>query len=422
MSLIDKADLNPKVIVLSHPTGNANVRQTVQALGEAGLLREFVTSLKWDRDSRVNWVLPRSIRSELGRRSFADIGRARIYTSPCLDAARLLASRLKLTTLTKHETGLFSVDAVYRQIDRTVAARLRTARGVKAVYAYEDGARATFRIARQQGIKTVYELPIGYWRAGRLLLEEESCLKPEWSQTLPGNADSDEKLQRKDEEIELSDHVIVPSNFVLHTLSAAHCLRAPVSVIPYGAPTPWDGNRPGPLHRSKLRVIFVGALSQRKGLSYLLEAIERLGAHVSLTLLGAKVGQCRPLEQALRRHRWIPTASHSKVIEEMRLHDVLVFPSLFEGFGLVLLEAMSQGLPVITTPNTAGPDIVNDGEDGFIVPIRSAEAITAKLELLMHNPELLWTMSQAAMAKAVHLSWHAYRAQVVAKLRHIVGA
>jgi glycosyltransferase involved in cell wall biosynthesis len=97
----------------------------------------------------------------------------------------------------------------------------------------------------------------------------------------------------------------------------------------------------------------------------------------------------------------------------MRRHDVLVFSSLFEGFGLVVTEALSQGLPVITTPHTCGPDILEDGVDGFIVPIRNPEAIAEKLEHLASDRSLLAEMSQAALKKARILSWAEYRRRIV---------
>ena len=73
----------------------------------------------------------------------------------------------------------------------------------------------------------------------------------------------------------------------------------------------------------------------------------------------------------------------------MREHDVFVFPSLFEGFGLVITEAMSQGVPVITTDRTAGPDLIQDGVDGWIVPAGSSIAIKEVLYKILENPELI---------------------------------
>ena len=97
----------------------------------------------------------------------------------------------------------------------------------------------------------------------------------------------------------------------------------------------------------------------------------------------------------------------------MGRQDVLVFPSLFEGFGLVLLEAMSRGTTVITTAHTAGPDVLTDGEDGFLVPIRSAEAIRERLEGLVREPGRCRAMGEAARKKAAACSWEAYRRGVV---------
>ena len=88
---------------------------------------------------------------------------------------------------------------------------------------------------------------------------------------------------------------------------------------------------------------------------------------------------------------------------------MLVFPSLFEGFGLVLLEAMSRGTTVITTAHTAGPDLLEEGVDGFVVPIRSAAAIAEKLEWLLREPARCRAMGQAARRKAAACSWEAYR-------------
>jgi len=78
---------------------------------------------------------------------------------------------------------------------------------------------------------------------------------------------------------------------------------------------------------------------------------------------------------ALERHHWIASLPHPLILEQMRQHDVLVLPSLFEGYALVINEALSQGLPVIATANSGATEAVRDGVEGFIVPIRSSQAI-----------------------------------------------
>ena len=403
------------MILQSHPTGNSYVRQTALGLHEAGLLAEFWTCVNWNQDSAWARLLPEKLTRQLARRTFPPEIRDQTHLLPLREMARLLAPTLKLASLTRHEVGPFSVDAVFRALDKRVERRLRDAQKLKlrGVYAQEDGALRSFGRARREGLACFYDLPIGYWRAGHAIYAEESELAPQWAATLSGTLDSARKLERKDREIALSDAIFVASSFTRSTLEMAPdsaAVLARTHVFAYGAPPALEV-LPAPRENAPtLKVIFVGSLSQRKGISYLFEAVESLGQSVELTVIGRKTDvPCAALDAALERHRWIESLPHDEVLREMRAQDVLVFPSLFEGFGMVITEAMSQGLPVITTPHTAGPDFIEEGHDGFIVPIRSSDAIAQKLTLLRENPDALNAMKNAAWNKAKTLSWGSYR-------------
>ena len=397
------------MILLSHPTGNANVKALLTGLEQTNQLSLFRTTVAMEEaDWYVN-LLPQSVKQEFLRRNYS-LPRSKVSTHPLKELVRLAASKLGINFLTAHETGWASVDSVCKDIDRHVAEQLtknNKHQPISGVYCYEDIALYTFRAAKQLNLKCFYDLPIGYWRMGQIIQKEESELNPEWASTLTGNFDSTEKLARKDKELQLADVIFVASSFTQQTLQLAPKPHAPIKMITYGAP-PVTGLRCQQQSQRKLRVLFVGSLGQRKGISYLLDAINQLGKQFELTLIGRPTNLCRPLEKALKTHRWIASLPHQQILEEMSRHDVLVFPSLFEGFGLVILEAMSQGLPVITTPHTAGPDIISDSEDGFIVPIRSSKAIAQKLELLVSDRNLVLEMSRAAQLKAVQFSWESY--------------
>jgi len=156
-------------------------------------------------------------------------------------------------------------------------------------------------------------------------------------------------------------------------------------------------------------------LGQRKGLSYLFDACRQVRSAVELTVIGRKPAEtCAVLDRELARVRWIPSCSHQEILRQMAAHDLLVFPSLFEGFGLVLLEALAMGLPVITTPHTAGPDLIRDGVEGFIVPIRDSIAIARCLELLHLEPARLAEMSEHARRRAGDFSWGNYEETLAA--------
>lgn len=412
------------MILLSHPTGNQNSRNAARALSEGKLLGEFWTSLAWRSDGIINRFLPAGLRAQLARRTFADLPAQRLRTAPWRELGRFAAPRLGLASLTRHETGCFSIDSVFRDFDRRVANRVRHSTNISCVYAGEDFALGTFEAARERGLSRIYELPIGYWRAAQALYREETEREPEWASTLGGLNDSAEKLERKDRELQAADVILVPSSFVRDTLALLPGPLPPVHVNPYGAPPVVEeqhlATRRG---RKKLRVLFVGALGQRKGLSYLLSAVDRLGSSVELTLLGRKTSEtCAPLEAATKKHRWIPSVPHHEVLEEMAQHDVLVFPSLFEGMALVVLEALSRGIPVITTTHSGGSDVLRHGRDGFIVPIRSPDPIAESLEMLIRDRGLLAEMKRAARITAMKYSWEAYRQWLLNLVRsHIHG-
>jgi glycosyltransferase involved in cell wall biosynthesis len=396
--------------LLSHPTGNQNMRHSALALCEAGLLAETWTCLAVADDAPWLDLLPHRARAELLRRSFPRALGGRLRLRPWREIARLATRRLGWQSPSRHEQGWCSVDAVYRDLDRQVAARLETCDGFTGVYAYEDGAAASFRVAGRLGLRRVYDLPIGYWRAFAGICREEQQREPAWAATLVGTGDSPAKLARKDRELAQADHLVVASRFTAETLARYPGRLAPVSVVPYGAPEPlrqrtWSDTGP-------LRVLYVGSLSQRKGLSYLFAAIAKLAGGLTLTVVGNRVAPCPALDQAMAGHTWHPSLPHHEVLRLMRAHDVLVFPSLFEGFGLVLTEAMSQGLVVITTPHTAGPDLIRDGHDGFLVPIRDPAAIAERLEWLRQDRTRLAGMGAAALASAGRRTWDAFRADL----------
>ena len=380
-------------LLFSHPTGNANVRAALTGLLEAGILGEFNTTLAaypgnlWGAIGESRWG------REFQRRKYDERLKSLTEQHPLRELGRMLATRLKLHGLVSHETGAFSIDAIYQAQDRFTAGRLRkNPEAFTGVYTYEDGALETLTAAEELGVRGIYELPIGYWRSARNYLKGEFERMPEWAATLTGFKDSAKKLDRKDAELAKASKIVVASTFTAQTLKDYTGKLAPHVVLPYGFPDvspEADSPARGAVTKERpLRLLFVGGLSQRKGIADLFAAVNILKASVSLTVIGNKVTEdCPALDRELAKHRWIPSLPHERVLEEMRAHHVLVFPSLFEGFGLVITEAMSQGLPVITTERTAGPDLIKHGENGWLVKAGSTEALVQQLEMLVRKPE-----------------------------------
>ncbi len=403
-------------LLFSHPTGNANVRAALTGLFEAGLLEKFCTTLAAYPGNIWGWLGKSRPGRQLQRRKYDGRLRSRTVQHPWRELGRMLATSLKLSKLVRHETGAFSIDAVYHEQDRVAARYLRkNPRAFTGVYAYEDGALETLTVAKELGLTGIYELPIGYWRSARELLQGEFARMPEWSNTLTGFNDSGAKLARKDAELAQANKIIVASTFTANTLKSYPGKLAPHVVVPYGFPAVSERSRPALPRpgKSPLRLLFVGSLSQRKGIADLFAAVNHLKPAVALTVIGNKVTEdCPALDRELSRHKWIPSLPHERVLKEMRSHDVLVFPSLFEGFGLVITEAMSQGLPVITTERTAGPDLIRHGENGWLIKAGSTEQLVQQLEVLIKNPEAVDAAGVLARRTAAGRPWAVYGAEL----------
>ena len=103
----------------------------------------------------------------------------------------------------------------------------------------------------------------------------------------------------------------------------------------------------------------------------------------------------------------------------MRTCDVFCLPSIVEGRALVMQEAMSQGLPLIITPNTGGEDLIDEGSTGFLVAIRRADLIAEKIAWLADHRPVLAEMSRAAQTKASQLTWAVYGQTIANAIKNL---
>lgn len=186
---------------------------------------------------------------------------------------------------------------------------------------------------------------------------------------------------------------------------------ARVDIVPHGVSERFLGAPAGAATRGG-GVLFCGSWDHMKGIRYLTEAFGQLARDASpvrLTVLGAGVPASRILEDFPPQARSLVTiidrVAEERVIEEYRRHDLLVLPSTYEGFGLVVIEAMSQGLPVVATPVGCVPETVRDGETGVIVAARDSDALAGAIRRLMQDPSARARLGIAAAASVATMSW-----------------
>jgi glycosyltransferase involved in cell wall biosynthesis len=410
------------MVLLVHPVGNANVRAVLAALEGAGLLAEFVTTVGWSRQAKFRRLLPAAVQNKLARREY-DIAASKLKLRPQRELVRLFSG---LTAVTEHERGWASADAVLGDLDRFAAgclARSSRSNAIDAVYAYEDCAEQLFLAARDRQVRRVYELPIAYWETTQRLLREEAERWPEWEPTLGGTRDSAAKLERKTRELELAELVICPSAFVLDSIPVKAKTERRCVVIPFGSPKVRTSGASGSNSTAgKLRVLFAGAMGQRKGLADLFAAMKLVdSAQIELVVMGSLL---RPIEwyrSQCPAFRYEPPRPHAEVLRLMQSCDIFVLPSIVEGRALVQQEAMACGLPLIATRNAGADDLISDGETGFLVPIRSPDALAEKINWCATHRASISGMGIAAQERARQLTWHSYGQSVLAAINALTG-
>ncbi|MGO9242023.1 MAG: glycosyltransferase family 4 protein [Bryobacteraceae bacterium] len=387
-------------IIVSHPFGNPNVYQAALAFHERQSLLEFHTCI-----FSKHWV---------HYRNCSEINGANILTHPTREIIRIAASYLPCCSFDGRRQS--SVDWVAKHFDKTVARCFD--RQSHVVYCYEDSALSTFNAAQRLGVWRVYDLPIGYHDEARAVaqaeVERDKSLLPFWM-SLHENR---EKLNRKTAELRSADHIICASTYCRNSIIKHVNVESKISVIPYGCNVLWEPKKWGVKDISgPLKLIFVGRLDPRKGLHYLFEALERLApSGFQLTMAGRWVPGYR--DWLLRRRRVTFTdlgqIGGGQLLSVLRENHLLVLPSLFEGFGLVISEALACGIPVLATERTGAPDVIENGKQGFCVRAACSEDIAQVLSMIMDNRKMLINMGEEARKRALVLSWSRYRQRLAA--------
>jgi alpha-maltose-1-phosphate synthase len=127
-------------------------------------------------------------------------------------------------------------------------------------------------------------------------------------------------------------------------------------------------------------IVHVGGLSLRKGAPYLLEAFRLIRKEVPDAVLRVKRWVHDDAAAVLARYKdlpveWSGTLALPEHVRRYQSSDLLLFPSIEDGFGFVVAEGLACGLPVVTTTNTGASDLIRPGENGEVVPIRDPEAL-----------------------------------------------
>jgi len=389
-----------KSVLVSHPHVAAFALGVAERLAADGSLSGFFTGVAFDGagwrgkiagSAATRWPVVQN-------RILKDLPAARLYSQPVVELAARAAGRL----LAGDGVPFKPYDAIFMAHDLAVSLA-RWPPGTTAVYAYEDGALWTFKRAARRGLERIWDLPLPHYLTIEETLAAEFHRWPEASLGTP-HREPDWKRRRKDSELNLATTVSVASTFTRKSLERFD-LRAPILVTPYGFPTDTFVSRSRP-PTGRFTVLSVGTHDLRKGTPYLLEAWRRAAIPDAELHLVGPLRLAKPFvdRYAGTFQHW-PHVAKSELGARYAAADLLVFPTLGDGFGLVIQEAMCSGTPVLTTPCGGGPECITDGVDGWIVPPRDIDALVERLRACAADRGRVHALGRAARARAERWTW-----------------
>jgi glycosyltransferase involved in cell wall biosynthesis len=290
---------------------------------------------------------------------------------------------------------------------------------VTAVHAYEDCSLWQFAQAKRLGKACVYDLPTCYYPEWERVQAELRQKYSDW--TLPEGvpAANDRRLAQKREEMALADLVLVASGYVEATIREYYPHKE-IARAPYGVDvefwTPALTRKPS----RPLRFIYAGQVSLRKGIPWLIDAWARAElCDAELELVGSWALASNRRSSLPPGVRWTPPCSSEALRDRYWQSDELVFPSFSDGFGLVLLEAMACGLPVIASETSIGPEIITPGS-GFLTPPGDLDRLVELFRWFDRHRDELQAMRRVARSQAARCTWSNYRSLVAQAVSSLV--
>lgn len=230
---------------------------------------------------------------------------------------------------------------------------------------------------------------------------------PDWKEDLAPRKKSVAAEEYREQE--LADCIVVASSFARATMIAGGVHPQKLVVIPYGVDL--EHFRPAAFREKggKKRFLFLGSVNARKGVPLLLDAWRELEPVASELVIAGEVSRgVQSLLNTPENVRFLGRVSKDAIPELMRSCHVLVLPSYFEGFGMVLLEALASGLPIVASDTSAAPDLLSEGQGGIVFRSGDLKGLRDALQRLLESPDLLRGMGAVARQIAECHSWDAY--------------
>jgi glycosyltransferase involved in cell wall biosynthesis len=387
-------------VTVSTPDLRPSLIGVLEGLAETGSISRLITTLAFAQDGPVtrfaNRRSPR-LQALIRRRQIPPGLESYVECIPLGEVLRQFSGRAGFGDLVQHRVWMWAEP----YFDDRVAERLDDR--AQVLYGHEHACATSFDVQKRHGRLNALRQVNAHYQFLDAIQDEErdrygSRDVSEWPAIVASRATVN---ARKQAEYELADLIVANSAFVRRTFLDAGVDARKVVVAPTGCP-PALATCPR-RDPAKRIVLCAGHLSFRKGTPYLLDAWQRLNVapdRAELVLAGRNLLPERILAHipsGVRRVGSLSAADLDRLYEQA---SVLVLPTLCEGLAHVIPEALSRGVPVITTPNSGAEGLVVDGDNGWLVPTRDADALADRLQWCFDHPDELQAMSERALDTA----------------------
>jgi alpha-maltose-1-phosphate synthase len=398
-------------IILSH-SGKQHSYHVAKALNDLSLLEKFYTS-SYIKSRFLQKRLVASGNTFWSRRFVEGLGGDKVSANWRFEIPEILW-RFKEGKSQRVQKAVYERDVNF---DNFVARALTRQKKANLYWGFQGSCHASLKAARVAGMQTWCELSTAHITAAKRILTEETILQPQWAATIDNLTFPADYEQRLVEEPHLADRSIAASQFTKSTLLEVGIAEEQITVLPLGFESdhiPYRHREEEDITSRPLRLLYAGTVTQRKGISYLLEAMKMMqndvqNKEVELHIIGGIQNNHQTPSEYNGLYHYHPPVSQLELFHLYGDFDALVLPTIFEGFGLVIVEAMAAGLPVITTPHSIGPELITSGENGYIIPVRDSQAIADAVHAMRQlTNEQFINMSLSAREAALNYSWEAY--------------
>ena len=405
----------------AYPGNMAHAQHAARALHEAGSLHAFVTTFAWNDHGILGNLLgmvPSSytskLRVQLNRRSIREVPQELIHTDPIWEMARTAALKIVKSPI--------AADLMWERsshsFDRRIAKKYVP--NCEAIQCFEYTALAAFTRARQTGVARILHLPS---LDSREFEEIQRAERDKWPDLRTQNDEHfrkhfEARYRRRQQEVELADVIVANSSLTARSHIRSGADHKKVVTVPLGAPPPIESydlmtrNETDPL-----RIIWAGPFSIRKGAHYLLLALNtlRAGRSAELHVYGKVQLPARFLNLASDSVFFHGSVPQYELFDAYRDGDVLAFPTLSDGFGMVVAESLAHAMPVITTNQAGAADLIST-DNGLIVPAADTNALVEALRWCLDNRQRLREMRRFALQSARNRQWSDFRRDLICSL------